>query len=35
MESTLDDLNAMDFDRIHALTGPVYVKEPSPAMCWL
>ena len=30
MESTLADLNAMDFDRIHALTGPVYVEGAEP-----
>ncbi len=30
MESDLDDLAAMDFDRIHALTGPVYVEGAEP-----
>ena len=29
-ESVLDDLTNLDFDRIHALTGPVYVEGAEP-----
>ncbi len=28
--STVDDLEAVDFDRIHTLTGPVYVEGAEP-----
>ncbi len=30
LESTLSDVAALDFDRIHALTGPVYVEGAQP-----
>jgi acetamidase/formamidase len=29
-DSTLDDLAAVDFDRVHTLTGPVYVEGAEP-----
>ena len=30
IDSTVEDLDAVDFDRIHALTGPVFVEGAAP-----
>ncbi len=30
IDSTVDDLNALDWDKIHTLTGPVYVEGAMP-----